>query len=59
MRAFSLVAVSGNYSLVAVHRLFTGASLVAEHAGLVVPGHVGSSQTRDRTHVPYIGKQTS
>ena len=31
-RAFSLVAVSSNYSLVAVHGLFiVGASLVAEH----------------------------
>ena len=24
---------------------------------LVVPQHVESSQTRDKTHVPYIGKQ--
>ena len=26
--------------------------------GLVAPRHVGSSQTRARTHVPYIGRQT-
>ena len=25
--------------------------------GLVAPRHVGSSPTRDRTHIPYIGKR--
>ena len=28
------------------------------HTGLVAPRHVGSSQTRARTHVPCIGRQT-
>ena len=48
---------------------FIAASLVAEHSlqtrrlrscgsrGLVAPRHVGSSQTRARTHVPCIGRQ--
>ena len=27
------------------------------HTGLVVPQHVGSSWTRDQTHVPCIGRQ--
>ena len=27
------------------------------HMGLVAPQHVGSSQTRDQTHVPCIGRQ--
>ena len=27
------------------------------HTGLVAPRHVGSSQTRDRAHVPCIGRQ--
>ena len=27
------------------------------HTGLVAPQHVGSSQTRDRTHVPCIGRR--
>jgi len=27
------------------------------HMGLVVLQHVGSSQTRDQTHVSYIGRQ--
>ena len=29
-----------------------------QHTGLVAPRHVGSSQTRDRTRVPCIGRQT-
>ena len=28
------------------------------HTGLFAPWHVGSSQTRDRTCVPYIGRRT-
>ena len=38
----SLVAASGGYSLVAVHGL--------------TPRHLESSRTRDRTHVPSIGR---
>ena len=49
-----LLAVS---SLVAEHRLWgTWASVVVVH-GLVAPRHVGSSQTRDLTCVPCIGRQ--
>ena len=29
----------------------------SRHAGLVAPRHVGSSQTRARTHVPCVGRQ--
>ena len=68
VRGLSLVAASGNYSLVVVHRLFTGvASLVAGHGqqgaqasvvvhGLSCPMVLGSSWTRDQTHVPSIGR---
>ena len=34
-----------------------GTSLVAAAPGLPIPGHVGSSQTRNRTHVPCTGRQ--
>ena len=30
---------------------------LSRHMDLVAPWHVGSSQTRDRTHVPCIGRQ--
>ena len=30
---------------------------LSRHMGLVAPWRVGSSQTRDRTHVPCIGRQ--
>ena len=61
--------MAGVYSLVAVRGLLVaGASLVVEHglqgtqasgaAGLsVAPWHVGSSQTRDRTHVSCNGRR--
>ena len=42
-------------SLVAEHRLQSVVSAVVEH-GLVTPGHIGSSQTRDRIRVPCIGR---
>ena len=68
---FSLVAASGGYSLVVVHRLrIVVASVVVEHGiqqsfqasvvvgtGLVTPWHVGSFQIRDRTSVSYVGRQ--
>ena len=65
----SLVVMSRGYSLVAVHRfLLVVASLVAEHGlwalrlqqlwrlGLAALQHVGSSQTRDQTHVCCISR---
>ena len=62
---FSLAVTSRDYSPAAGHRLpIAAASLVVKHMGsrarglrscgsraLVAPRHVGSSQTRDRTHV--------
>ena len=63
MRGLSLAAVSGGYSLVAVHGLLiVVASLVGE-LGLqggqasVVLLHVESPWSRDRTHVPCIDRQ--
>ena len=60
----------GDYSLAVVNGLLpAAASLVAGHgrkdaqasvgmcSGLVAPSHVGSSQTRDRTRVPCIGRR--
>ena len=46
MSGLSLVVVSRGHSLL-------------QCPGLVAPWHVGSSQTRDRTHVPCINRQTS
>jgi len=66
---FLLVAMRGAFSLVVVCGLLIAvASLVADHglqsawASVVVVsvdalGHVESSQARDRTHVPCIGRQ--
>ena len=64
----SLVEASGGHPVVAVRGLLNVvASLVVEHSlsaleiqrlwrtGLVVPQHVGSSWTRDYSHVPCIG----
>ena len=55
---FSLVAVSGGYSLLAVQELLISVSFVAEcrlqSMGLVAPRHVGSFQIRDWTHVSCI-----
>ena len=53
------------FSLVAVHRLLTALASLLKHrlssagwvvvcTGLVVPPHMGSSWTRDQTHVPFI-----
>ena len=68
MPGLSLVVSSGDSSLVAMRGLLTAmASLAAEHGlegvgsvvectGLVAPGHVESSWTRNRTHVPCIGR---
>ena len=60
--------MSGGCSLVAVYELLIAvASLVTEHQlrmqasvvtvhGLTCPKHVESSRTRDRTHIPCIGR---
>ena len=69
MGVLPVVAATRGYSLVAVHELFIAvASLVADHRlqgtccsvvaahGLVALQHVESSGTRNRTHVPYIGR---
>ena len=45
-------------SLVAEHRLQTRRLSSCGSTGLVAPRHVGSSQTRARTRVPCIGRQT-
>ena len=42
------------------HAGFSSCSTWAQqlwHTGLVAPQHVGSSRTRDRTHVPCIGRR--
>ena len=71
MHRLSLVMVSGDSLVVAVNRLLIAVvSLVAEHrlwsTGSVVvamlhrlssPRHVTSSPTRDRTCVPWVGRQ--
>ena len=61
----SLVVDSGGYSLVAVRGLLEVASLVQHKSeghslwrtGLVALQHVGSSKTRDGTHVSCFGRQ--
>ena len=67
----SLVAASGGYSLLVVRGLlFVVASLLWSmgsraqaqelwHTGLVILWHVGSSHTRDQTHVPCFGRWIS
>ena len=50
---FSLVAARGGYFLVAAYGLLVAATSLA-----VAPHHVESFWTRDRTYVPYIGRQT-
>ena len=64
-RAFSSCGKWGPLLIVVRGPLTIAASLVAEHrlqtrrlsnCGLVAPQHVGSSQTRARTHVPCIGR---
>ena len=70
-RAFSSCGKRGPLFIAVCGPLTITASLVAEHrlqtrrlsrcgsrAGLVAPWNVGSSQTRARTHVPCIGRQT-
>ena len=68
-RAFSSCGERGPLFIAVRRPLTVVASLVAEHrlqmrrlsklwlTGLVAPRHVGSSQTRARTHVPCIGRQ--
>ena len=71
-RAFSSCSEWGPLFIEVRRPLTVAASLVAEHRlqtrrvsscgsraqGPVAPRHVGSSQTRARTHVPCIGRQT-
>ena len=45
-------------SLVAEHRLQTHRLSSCGSRGLAAPRHVGSSQTRVRTHVPCTSRQT-
>ena len=68
-RAFSSCGKWGPLFITVRGPLIIAASLVAEHRlqthrlsncgsqGLVAPRHVGSSQTRARTHVPCISRQ--
>ena len=70
MRGLSLVAASGGHSSSRCAGLSLSQPLVAEHrlqtcrlsslwlTGPVAPWHVGSSQTRARTRVPCIRRQT-
>ena len=66
----SLIAASGSYALVVVHRLLTVVISLAEElglwgdglqyllcVGLVAPRHVGSSQSRDGSRVSCIGQE--
>ena len=64
-RAFSSCGKWGPLFIAVRGPLTIAACLVAEHrlqtrrlTGLVAPRHVGSSQTRARTRVPCIGRQT-
>ena len=68
MRGLSLVAASGGHSSSRCAGLSLSWPLVVEHrlqmrrlsscgSGLVAPRHVGSSQTRVRARVPFIGRQ--
>ena len=43
-------------SVVVAPRLYGRGSVVVD-VGLAAPGHVESPQTRDQTHVPYLGRQ--
>ena len=61
----SLVVESGGYSLVVVRGLLLEVAPLVQHrseghswrTGLVALQHVGSSQTRDGTHVSCFGRQ--
>ena len=44
-------------SLIVERRLYAHRFQQVQHLGLVVPWHVGFSQTRDGTHVSCIGRQ--
>ena len=69
MLSFSLVVVSEGCSLVLEYRLrrhrlqyvqLTDSRALGQYlwcTGLVAQWHMGSSQTRDQTHVPSIGRQ--
>ena len=70
--SFSVVVVSGGYSLAVLYRLLLWYSMGSRvlrlqqlrlpdsrtelyHTGVVAPGHVGSSLTRNEIHAPCIG----
>ena len=59
---FSLVVARGGYSLAAVNRrlivMAPFAADVLKHRGLAPPQHVGSSPTKDWTHVSCISRQS-
>ena len=52
-----LVAVMGDYSLVAVGKLLIAVASLVLLQGLIAPWHMGSFQIRDRTLVPYTGRR--
>ena len=54
---FSLVAAGEHYSSLQRVGFSLQWFLLLWHIGLVAPGHVESSQARDRTHVPCIGRR--
>ena len=56
MHRLSLVAAIRGYSHIALHELVSAGSVVVTHTGLVGPRHVGSSQIREGTHVPCLGR---
>ena len=43
--------------LVAEHILYSAQASVGASSGLAAPQHGGSSQTRERTHVPSVGRR--
>ena len=55
VHGLSLIAASRGYSLIALHELLSAGSVVVTHR-IIGSRHVGSSQTRDGTHVPCIGR---
>ena len=69
MSGLSLAVESGDYSLVSAHELLLAAASpvlerglygtraqLSQRTGLAASCHVGSSQTRDGTHMPCTGR---
>ena len=50
-------ALHAQLSVAVAHGLWSAQASVVVACGLVNPRHVGSSQTRGRTHVPCIGRR--